>query len=162
MKKILLTLILGLIVFVALPVLAASKVPASKTIYFYQNDGSGPWGQMTYNVSGSTFNFSFTAIAPIANDWYALVVGKDPLNHPETAVILDYPRSGGDTGEINIAKSIELNRDLKKVQVWLVHAHDIATDGRYTRILYWTNWGPEHYLFGSSLIKYNDGDPDIR
>lgn len=77
MKKILLLSIIGLAVFAALPALAAGKnTPSRTTVYFYQNDGSGPSGQMTYNVSGSTFNFSFTGIAPIANDWYALVVGE--------------------------------------------------------------------------------------
>jgi hypothetical protein len=158
MNKILLILIIGLVVFTALPVLAADKSPASKTVYLYQGNQSDEtaWGKLTYNVSGSTFDFSFTGIAPIANDWYALVVGDDPLNHPETAVILDYPRSGGDTGEINITKSIELNRDFKKIQVWLVLGSDIITDGRYTTITEWIGWHTQYYLFGTKLVNYND------
>ena len=158
MKKIL--LIIGLVVLTAIPALAAAKSPALKTIYLYQqgpSDGTA-WGKLTYNASGSTFNFSFTGIAPIANDYYALVVGDDPLNHPETAVILDYPRSGGDTGEINMSKSVELNRDLKKVQVWLVWAGDITTDGRYTMITGWIGWHPHNHLFGAGLVNYNDTD----
>lgn len=161
MKKILLILIIGLVVFAMLPVLAAGKnTPAKglKTVYLYSGDPSNEtaWGKITYNVAGSTFNFSFTGIAPVINDWYALVVGEDPLNHPETAVILHYPRSHGVTGEINITKSIELDRDFKKVQVWLVWAGDIHTDGRYKIITEWIGWQPQKHLFGAKLVHYND------
>jgi len=167
MKKVLLILIIGLVVFAILPFFAAGKnVPAKglKTTYLYPGDSNNKtaWGKITYNVAGSTFDFTFIGIAPVINDWYALVVGEDPLNHPETAVILHYPRSHGVTGEINITKSIELDRDLKKVQVWLVLGSDIRTDGRYKRILEWVGWHPEKHLFGAKLVHYNDSDTGVR
>jgi len=113
-------------------------------------------GAFIYGFSSDKFNFSFTGRAPIANDWYALVIGEDPRNHPETAVILEYPRSDGNTGDITLSGNIELDRDLNNVQVLLVHASDIGTNGDYTRILNWNIWSPELYLFGSTLINYHD------
>jgi hypothetical protein len=162
MKKILLIFILGLVFMVAPPVLAADKPAQSKTIYLYSGNLTKwtPSGSLTYNVSSSTFNFTFTGKAPIGNDWYALVLGPHPYLHSENTVIIDYPRSN-DAGDITVSKSIELNRNLKNMQVWLVWAHDIGTDGRYTTITEWTGWHPKYYLFGTCLVNYNDSDISI-
>ncbi len=162
MKVKLSMLIIGCAVLTALPVLTTAKGPAfsgTKTVYLYAGNSdtnAGASATMTYNISGSTFNFSFTGTAPVINDWYALVVGEDPLNHPETTVIIEYPRSDGTTGDIAINKSIELSRDLKKVQVMLVWARDITTTPQYDAITQWIGWHPEYSLFGNGLINYND------
>ncbi len=158
MKKILLMAIIGAAVFITFPVLAAGKSAPLKTVYFYKTKPAAIAGKMTYNISGSTFNFTFTGKAPSANNWYALVVGKHPKNHPETAVILDYPRSDGNTGDITISKSIELNRDLKNVKVWLVLGSDLLLLPHYDGYTGWSGWQPQYYLFGANLVNYNDTD----
>jgi len=166
MKKVLLILIIGLVVFAMIPVLAAGKkAPAKglKTVYLYEeNPSSGIQGELTYRVSGSTFDFTFDGVAPVINDWYALVVGEDPLNDPTSAVIIHYPRSHGVTGEIHIEKSIELDRDLKKVQVWLILGGDLMLLPYYDGYTEWVGWQPEKYLFGDGLVHYNDNDTGVR
>lgn len=112
-------------------------------------------GTFSYYVEENILYFSFTGKAPTANNWYALVMGVDPINSPETSVILSYPRSHGDTGEIIINDGIfELPYDLNNAKVWLVLGSDIITSPRYDRLLEWTNYRPEYYLFGTSLIHY--------
>ena len=115
-------------------------------------------GILVYCTEGSEFKFAFSGNVPIANDWYALVVGEDPKNNPNTAAIINYPRSGGDTGEITVSGSVNLNRDLNNAEVWMVLGGDLVLLPHYDGYTAWDSWHPESYLFGTSLINYHDLD----
>lgn len=151
MKKTL-SIFIALLVFAILPVM--SLADSTKTIDMYQDGGTTVMGQFTYDHAGPTFNFTFTGYAPVENDWYALVLGEDPYNNPEGTIILDYPRSGLG-GYISVSKNMELNTDLKKMQVWLVWSGDIMVDPYYTTITQWIGWHPQYHLFGDKLVHYN-------
>lgn len=146
----------------AQPAVPYHKQDLIHTIVLENQDSSGMIlgdddinGAFSYYVEDNKFNFSFTGKAPTANNWYALVVGEDPLNHPETAVILNYPRSDGNTGEIIINDGVfELNRDLRNAKVWLVLGSDLLLLPRYDGFTGWNGWRSEYYLFGTNLINY--------
>ncbi len=130
------------------------------------HDSSGAilWGNdingvLVYCTQGGEYKFAFSGKTPVANDWYALVIGEDPRNDPETAVIVDYSRSDGNTGGIHVSKSIELNRDLVNTEVWLVLGGDLMLLPRYDGYTAWSGWNPESYLFSTKSINYHDTTP---
>lgn len=120
----------------------------------------GAIGTLTYNISGSTFNYDFHA-SGLDNVEYGLIYYADPWpgNHPG-ALIGTYLASGGIIDVTGL--STELNMDLPNsadanypagAKIWLVPSS--AYDSGSHSVI---SWGSGKYLFEMSLIKYDDID----
>jgi len=118
-------------------------------------------GQLTYNTSGSTFDYSLIAAGLNASTEYSLIYYADswPGNNPG-ALIGTHITDG--SGAISaLGQSVNLNMDLPDqlddnypagAKVWLVPSSN------YNGIDSLIVWNPETYLFETKLIKYDDTD----
>ncbi|MDO8498240.1 MAG: hypothetical protein Q7S44_00395 [bacterium] len=173
-------------IFVSLSLLIVSSAlakgpngPAGQSnkahLYLYEKDSSwnivngGAWGKMTYNQSGSTFDYVFNGHELQPNTGYSLIYYADPWpgDNPG-ALIVSGTSNGG--GNIHLAGSVDLTIDLPSLpdqnavdpceggaspcpgaKIWLVPSSDYdATTNSMTA------WNPENYLFENNSILYED------
>lgn len=114
--------------------------------WWVQHDGIS--GEMTYNVKDSTFDFSFTGVAPLSSTTYYLIAYNDPWGTPATT--LGSATSDG-SGNITISGTLDLGFDLTNQKVWLV------TDADYNQASStMAGWNPANYLFEAGLMDYYD------
>jgi len=105
-------------------------------------------GILTYEVMDPEFDFSFTGKAPSANTDYVLAAGYDAGSNVDTYL---GESSTDANGDITIIGSIELNKHMKDVKVWLM-PKDTWNNGSIT----WANMGD--FLWETGLIWYEDTD----
>jgi len=108
-------------------------------------------GTLEYEVKGPEFDFKFTGKAPKAGEWYVLAAGYDSGSNVDTYLGDGYTDANGD---ITIEDSIELNKDMKDVKVWLVTEDNWDWIGEH--VTGWGNMG--YYLWETGLIWYEDTD----
>lgn len=106
-------------------------------------------GTLNYNTSGSTFDYSFSGVAPVNNAAYELIYYVDPW--PGTGGCSIGTGSSDGSGIISFAGTPELNMDLVNAKIWLVL--DADYDGTSM-----TAWNPTSYLFETNVINYDDTD----
>ena len=126
------------------------------SLYLYEKDASwnivwgGGEGKLTFNLAGSTFNFGFNGHGLQANTAYSLIVYDEPWPGNNPGALLASGTSNGG-GNIHLAGSVDLGRDLSGAKIWLVTSSDY--DGAKM-----TGWNPGNYLFEHNLISYDDTD----
>jgi len=120
---------------------------------------------LTFNPSGSTFDYSLTGKVKQANTDYCLIYYADPWpgdgpNHTGGKLIdtvhSDSSRAVHKTNNVDIGMDLPgLDDENAKVgaKIWLVPCND------YNQSEYkLTAWNPDEYLFEMRLIKYDDTD----
>jgi len=122
-------------------------------------------GTLTYNTSGSTFDYNFAGKVPQVSTGYCLIYYADPwpgdgMTH-NTGMDIECKASDG-SGDLTLAGNAELNTDLPnlddqnhpggaKLQVVLESDYDKSSHKM-------TGWNPTKYLFEMNLITYDDTD----
>jgi len=175
-------LILGLVLLVigafAIGVLADQHGQAGRSniahLYLYQkkpdiDNTEGPWliveggawGKMTYNLSGSTFDFVFNGHGLVPGTVYTLIYYPDPW--PGTGLICLGSGTADDYGDVHIEDSVEINTDLPTeadenyldgAKIWLVPCSYVNCD-----LGLWVGgWDHTKYLFEGELITFDDTD----
>lgn len=137
-------------------------------LYLYEKDPAtweivddGAWGKMKYNLAGPEFNFVFNGHGLEPNTEYTLIYYKDPWETQIVTCLAAGTSNGG--GNINLANSIELNKDLVDsgvpddgtdgAKIWLVLSSDVNCE-----VGYMAAWNPTEYLFEGNGIFYDDTD----
>jgi len=140
--------------------------PAGKSkighLYLHEKDPAdwsivegGAWGKMTYNLSGSNFEFDFNGHHLEAYTAYLLIYYPDPwpgsgleiLGHGMTDVYGDvHIKNSLNTGDLPIGA--DKNDGAK---IWLVLADDL--DNNFFQM---EGWHPSRYLFEDNLITFDD------
>ena len=121
-------------------------------------------GTLNYNLTGPTFNYSFTGKAPQSNTDYCLVYYADPWagNNPGALIGCGQTDTNGD---INLSGSPNLGIDLpdsadanfpQGAKIWLVTSSDYNSNNKTTGPM--TGWTPADYLFETGLVTYDDTD----
>jgi len=183
---------------VATPAVAGKHGQAGKSnvahVYLYEknvtppNDdwsivAGGAWGELKFNLMGSTFDYVFNGHGLMPNTGYSLIYYADPwpgdgITHSTGALIASGTSNTG--GNIHLNGSVELNTDLPNpddnnytcpggdpatpgspptpfpcpgAKIWLVLSDDY--DAANTKM---TGWNPSEYLFENMLISYDDTD----
>jgi hypothetical protein len=117
----------------------------------------GAWGKMTYNQSGSTFDFVFNGHGLEPGRDYTLIYYPDITGNPWPRVGIICLGSGtadGD-GDVHIMDSVETGdlptgADINlEAKIWLVLSSDV--DCSVPQIAGWT---PTEYLFEYDLITF--------
>lgn len=138
-----------------------TAAPAGKSnvghLDFYEKSGEpdweivdGAWGKMEYKLSGPEFDFVFNGKGLEPGLEYALIVYKGTAWPGEGICLGSALANGG--GNVHISDSVEIDRDLDQVKIWLVLADDTDGDGLMTA------WDPASYLFENDLIDFDDTD----
>ena len=118
----------------------------------------GAWGKMTYNLSGSTFNFVFNGHGLEPGTDYTLIYYPDPW--PGTYLICLGSGTADGEGDVHIEGS-EDTGDLPTVadtvplggaKIWLVLSDDVDCGNRMV------GWNPTEYLFEGDVITFDDTD----
>ena len=120
----------------------------------------GAWGKMTYNLSGSEFEFGFNGHGLEAGVEYCLIYYPDPW--PGTGLICLGCATANGGGNDRIAGSVDTG-DLPAegdendgAKIWLVPTDDVDCDPEGgTRMI---GWNPTRYLFEEALITFDDTD----
>ena len=139
--------------------------------YLYEKDANwdivdgGAWGKITYNLSGSTFDFVFNGHGLEPDQEYCLIYFQDPKDDPWTTApeIFCFGMGTADIdGDVHIAGSVNIGEDLPTAEdvnvddgakIWLVTPENCTEEGWTT----WANgWNPTEYLFEYDLIDFND------
>lgn len=121
--------------------------------------GDGTWGVLTFNASGSVFNYNFNGHGLKPSTSYSLIYYADPWpgNHPGALIGMMTTNANGD---VSNSGSPDLGMDLPDpadanypggAKIWLVPSSDYDEG---TKSL--TGWHPDQYLFEYNLIKYDD------
>ena len=117
----------------------------------------GAWGKMTYNLSGSTFNFVFNGHDLEVGEDYTLIYypDKDGNPWPREDIICLGNGIADALGDVHIMNSVETG-DLPTTadintgaKIWLVLTDDIDCD---TCVM--SGWNPTEYLFEGELITF--------
>lgn len=119
----------------------------------------GASGTLSYNTSGDTFNYSFTASGLNPSTNYSLIYYADPWPGNNPGALIGNGISNV-SGVLNLSGSPELLMDLPKLgdanypagaKIQLVLSSDYdATNKKLTA------WNPAEYLFEMNLITYED------
>ncbi|MCK4355394.1 hypothetical protein KAW43_03585 [Candidatus Parcubacteria bacterium] len=121
---------------------------------------NGATGTLTYNTSGSTFDYDFTASGLNPTTSYDLIYYADPWsgNHPGKLIgthTTDGIGSINDPGQIvNLGMDLPDSADANYpvgAKIWLVLSSDYTEPGM-------ADWHPSEYLFEMNLITYDDTD----
>ncbi len=109
----------------------------------------GAWGYMTYNLSGSTFNYAFSATGlKQANTSYSLIYYPEPqTTWPHPVTVIDNSGMSDGSGNLSLTGSYEFGADLNNAKIWLVLSGDIVGGSL-------SGWQPTEYLFEHNLITY--------
>jgi len=117
---------------------------------------------LTYNLSGPTFDYSLTGTVTKSSTGYSLIYYADPWPGNNLGALIGTGTSDG-SGDIIMSGSTELNMDLpvwpsdqnypEGAKIWLVPSDDYDTDSKSM-----TGWSPADYLFETGLIQYEDTD----
>ena len=133
-----------------------------------QKDGEtwveyGAVGTLTYNTSGSTFDYDFVASGLAVSTNYSLIYYADPWPGNNPGALIATYLTDDSAGAINaLNQSVELNIDLPSApdsnapagaKVWLVPSTDYNAGAKSL-----TAWNPSNYLFEMNLITYDDID----
>jgi len=168
MKKLAILIVAVVLLAVAVPVLAKGPTgPAGKSnkahLYLHEKDEhwdiveDGAWGKMTYDQSGSEFDFVFNGHGLNPAGEYTLIYYPDPW--PGTGLICLGDGVANPGGNVHIMG----NRDIPYLptsddenfpdgaKIWLVLTDDV-TCGQSSRM---DGWNPASYLFEYDLIKFN-------
>jgi predicted ribosomally synthesized peptide with SipW-like signal peptide len=121
----------------------------------------GTYGELTYNPSGPTFDYSFKGYGLNPGTSYSLIYYADsyPGNHP--GAFLGKGISDG-SGSLNLSDNLELNMNLPDsadgnyptgAKIWLVLSNDYneGTKGM-------AGWHPGSYLLETQWVNYTDTD----
>ncbi len=120
----------------------------------------GAWGKLRYNLAGDEFEYGFNGHGLESNKNYSLIYYPEPQTTwpwPVTVIDAGMTNNGGN---INLAGSIDLGKDLGDPQqdegakIWLVLTDDIKGEDNLT------GWNPTEYLFENNLIFYEDTNAD--
>ncbi len=124
------------------------------------NDGI--WALLSYNPSGSTFDYELVAHCLQSNTSYSLIYYADPYPGDHPGALLGTFTTDA-TGMIHpTTGSVEINMDLPHTsdanypsgaKIWLVPSSDY--DAVNHKII---GWSPTEYLFEHNLITYDDTD----
>jgi len=121
----------------------------------------GASGVLTYNTSGSTFNYSFTGTGLQAETEYSLIYYADPYPGNNPGKLIDTMTTDGD-GAVFKTNNVNLDMDLPSsgdanypagAKIWLVPSNRYNS-GTNSII----GWNPTEYLFEMNLITYEDTD----
>jgi predicted ribosomally synthesized peptide with SipW-like signal peptide len=108
------------------------------------------YGELTYNVMGATFDYTFNGYGLDDVD-YSLIYYPDPWPGNNLIVIDSGTASGGTlalSGSVDIG-SIPIGTDVNPgAKIWLVLSSDVGAT--------MTAWNPTGYLFETALIEYTD------
>ena len=117
----------------------------------------GAWGKMTYNLSGSTFDFVFNGHGLEVGGDYTLIYYPDKTDNPwprEDIICLGSGIADA-LGDVHIMGSVDTG-DLPTdvdindgAKIWLVLSADIDCD---TCVM--SGWDPTEYLFEGELITF--------
>ena len=123
-------------------------------------------GNLTYNLTGPKFNYTFSATGLKNSTDYRLIYYADPWpgNNPG-ALIASFMTDGN--GNIALTSgSVDLGMDLpvwpndqnhpEGAKIWLVTASDYNSGNASVGPM--TSWNPANYLFETALITYDDTD----
>ena len=176
MKKFLILLL----VMVLMGVPATVSANGSSTLVL-DNKNPGTWervsdsrlGTLEYNVSGPTFDFSFSAVGLEAGTAYSLIYYANPHPGNNPGKLLGVGVSDG-SGSLSIISNIDIGMSLPTVpdsnmvtdhsgapdfyahaygaKIWLVPSD--CYNGVDSVIV----WSPERFLFETDLITYTDTD----
>ena len=141
-------------------------------LYLYEKDPSdwsivdgGAWGKMTYNLSGSTFDFVFNGHGLVPGKDYTLIYYCDPW--PGTPLVClgtgivdefgDVHIMGSvETGDLPMSGDLNANEDTTTyddgstgAKIWLVLSDDVVCGTG----IKWP-WHPAEYLFEYELINF--------
>ncbi len=119
--------------------------------------GDNIYGNLTYKVKDSKFNFSFVGNGLVSGTQYSLIRYSDPWpgNNP---IAGEYVGELGNaiadgTGKVTISGDTELDASMLNAKLWLVKSADynVATQSM-------VGWNPASYLFETGLMDYYDAD----
>ena len=116
------------------------------------------YADLTYKVKDSTFKYSLVGTAPLASTQYSLIAYHEAWSDPSGGgwprpVTIIGTTTSGAAGEINMPEtSVELNKSLLNMKVWLVRSSDLtgSTMG--------PSWNGAQYLLDTGLMDYYDAD----
>ena len=119
------------------------------------------WGLLTFNSSGSTFDYTFKGYALEAGTEYSLIYYADPWpgNNPGALIGTMTTNSNGD---IVHSDSLDLSMDLPDpgddnyptgAKIWLVPSTDYDSGSKSL-----TAWNLADYLLETTLMTYDDSD----
>ncbi|MHC3129016.1 MAG: hypothetical protein IBV52_02950 [Candidatus Bathyarchaeota archaeon] len=118
--------------------------------------GDGIYGDLTYNVMGATFDYTFNGYGLATGTDYSLIYYPDPWQ-PDNLIVIESGSTGTGTtltwsGSEDIG-SIPIPADINPgAKIWLVlTAHVDAAAGTWIG-----GWSPGSYLFETALIEYTD------
>jgi len=115
--------------------------------------GDGIGGTLTYQTSGTTFDYDLTASGLAGSSSYELIYyAGDPWPGAGSLLIATYVTDA--SGAISaIGQSAELGMDLVAAKIWLVPAADFNEGAGQM-----SAWNPGSYLFEGSTVNYDDTD----
>ena len=122
--------------------------------YLYEKDPvtweiveNGAWGKMTYNQSGSTFDFVFNGHGLEVGGDYTLI-----YYHSWSVVICLGSGTADEYGDVHIGGS-ENTGDLTDAKIWLVLSANVNCGECKMSV-----WNPPKWLFEYDLITFDDTD----
>lgn len=121
----------------------------------------GRYGELTYNESGPTFNYTFNGYGLNANTSYSLIYYADgwPGNNP--GAFLGKGTTDG-SGNVSFSNNINLNMNLPSLpdanyangaKIWLVPSIGYTESTKSI-----IGWNAAQYLFETSRLHYQDTD----
>lgn len=119
-------------------------------------------GTLTYNMTGPTFDYSFSGRAPLKNTNYCLIYYADPWAGNNPGALIGCGSTGATDRNISFNGSVDLGMDLptssdqndpEGAKIWLVPSADYDSGANKM-----TAWNPGNYLFETGLITYDDTD----
>ena len=155
-KYLILLLIVFVIVSLTVAVLAVGQHgPAGISniahLYLHEKDANwdivdgGAWGKITYNLSGSTFDFVFNGHGLVPGNYYTLI------NYKSWSVVICLGSGIADEyGDVHIADSVDTG-NLTGAKIWLVLSDDV--DCENAKMI---GWDPTEWLFEYDLITFTE------
>ncbi len=135
--------------------------PAGKSnaahLYLYEKDSSweivdgGAWGKLKYNLAGSELELVFNGHGLEVDTDYSLIYYPEPQTTWPWPVEHILDGTSDSEGDVHIAGSCELDKDLSGAKIWLVLTVDIIAGEL-------SGWNPTDYLFEYRLISFDDTD----
>jgi len=129
--------------------------------------GDGINGKLTYNLTGPTFDYTFSATG-LQNIEYSLIYYADPwpgdgVTHDTGVLIAKFTAAGGiipsTSGSINLGMDLPQwpsdQNHPEGAKLWLVPSSDYSTVTPGVKG-HMTAWNPVNYLFETGLITYED------
>lgn len=127
-------------------------------------------GTLTYNMTGPTFDYTFSGRAPQQDTDYCLIYYADPWpgdGSGGAGRLIGCGKTGSNNRNISFTGSVDLGTDLphtsddnhpQGAKVWLVLKSDYSNTNNPGASGEMTRWSPSEYLFETGLITYDDTD----